>query len=75
MSMLSASQSGVLSYPQFIWSSYWHKNWSGSADWKASTANPLFQQISKDSASSSSATNIAPAKPANTAAAVLIKDG
>ena len=56
------------------WSSYWHEDWSGSANWEASTANPLPQQIPKDSASSSSATNIAPAKPANTAAAVLIED-
>ena len=56
------------------WSSYWHEDWSGSADWEASTANPLPQQIPKDSASSSSATNIASAKPANTAAAVLIED-
>ena len=56
------------------WSSYWHEDWSGSADWEASTANPLPQQIPKDSASSSSATNIALAKPANTAAAVLIED-
>ena len=56
------------------WSSYWHEDWSGSADWEAGTANPLLQQIPKDSASSSSATNIASAKPANTAAAVLIKD-
>ena len=56
------------------WSSYWHEDWSGSADWEASTANPLPQQIPKDSASSSSATNIATAKPANTAAAVLIED-
>ena len=56
------------------WSSYWHEDWSGSADWEASAANPLPQQIPKDSASSSSATNIASAKPANTAAAVLIED-